>query len=788
MDTLWQDVRYACRTLKKNPGFTFITVLTLSLGIGANTAIFSVVDSVILRSLPYNDSNRLSVLWTCPQTNRDLQQRTSVPNFEDWRTQSVTFEDMAFHGGTSHGTLVDSRSDGADPEVTWYTNVSGSFFQVLGVAPVLGRTVSESEVANGERVAVLSNQLWQRRYSSSPDVLGQILRLEGKDFQVIGVMPREFRFPEKRSDLWVPTSVDPLWERNRADRRSAGLLVFGRVKPGITIEQAQGEMSTIAAGLAQQYPEANADSTVNVVPLQVSMFGKTVPLMLLIMMGAVFFVLLIACTNVANLLLARGAVREREIAVRTALGASRTRLVRQMLTESAVLALLGGALGLLVAAWGVPALLLFAPQNIPRLDDVVIDGRVLAFNVVISALAGLVFGVLPAIRLSRSHPAEALAGTARTSTGVRARSLRRVLVVAECSLAVVLLTGAGLLIRSFLAVLAVDPGFQPNGVLTLRLSVRDPIFVQQVIERVSALPGVKAVGTFHGQMFFDGGANLANDPTARVWTFTSGDAFQALGIPLVKGRLFTERDGQADAPPVALVNQTMAGRSWPDEDPIGKKIPFRGQEITVVGVLKDIRNTGLERQPVPQIFPAPQPGRLGAFLVVRTTADPQQLIGDVKSIVGSLDKQATLWSVSTLEQQLDENTSQRRFQTYLLGLFSAIALALAALGIYGVLHYSVAQRTQEIGIRMALGAGASDVVRMVVWEGMMLALVGVTLGLAGAWALMRTIASLLFGVTPTDPATFTAVAFVLIVVALIACYVPARRATRVDPMVALRYE
>jgi predicted permease len=366
--------------------------------------------------------------------------------------------------------------------------------------------------------------------------------------------------------------------------------------------------------------------------------------------------------------------------------------------------------------------------------------------------------------------------------------MRRALVVTECALAVVLLTGAGLLIRSFLSVLAVDPGFQSDRVLTLRLSVRDPRFAEQVMERIRALPSIKAVGTFHGEMFFRGGANLANDPSARVWTVTSGDAFQALGIPLVQGRFFSERDAQAGAAPVALVNETMARRSWPGEDPIGKKIPFRDQEITVVGVVKDIRNIGLERQPVPQIFPAPQPGRLGAFLVVRTTIAPLSLVTEVRSIVRSLDKSATIWSVSTLEQQLEENTSQRRFQTYLLGLFSALALVLAGVGIYGVLHYSVAQRTQEIGIRMALGAQSGAVVRMVIREGMTLACLGVTLGLAGAWALMRTIARLLFGVTPTDPVTFTAVALLLTAVALVACYVPARRATKVDPMVALRYE
>jgi putative ABC transport system permease protein len=787
MNGLLHDLRYSLRMLRKQPGFTVVAVLTLALGIGANTAIFSVVDGVLLRSLPYKDANRLVMLWSSTHQNRDLEQRTSVLNYEDLRSHASTFEDMAFHGGTEHGTLTDPGADAADPEVTWYSYVSGSFFSVLGVSPFLGRTFAESEVSSSQRVAVLSYQLWQRRYAAAPDVLDRVLHLEGRDFQVIGVMPRWFRFPEKTAELWVPASVDPGWQRYQPDRNQETEVVFGRLKPGATLEQADAEMNAIAGGLEQRYPEANANLAINIVPLQAQTFGKTIPFMLLILLGAVFFVLLIACTNVANLLLARGAAREREIAVRTALGASRRRLVRQMLTESAVLALAAGSLGVLVASWSVPALVMLAPNDIPRLDEVAIDTRVLAFSAGLSVLAGLIFGLLPAIRISRSNPAESLAGNSRTSSA-RSRTLRKVLVVAECSLAVVLLAGAGLLIRSFLAVLAVDPGFQPDRALTLRLSVRDPKFVDQVMDRTRALPGVTAVGTFHGQMFFRGGASLLNDPDERVWTATSGDAFKALGIQLLKGRFFSEQDVQADSPPVALVNEAMARRYWPDEDAIGKAIPFRGQQIVVVGLLKDIRNTGLETRAIPQIFPAPQPGRHGAYLVTRTTGDPLQLLADMRGIVQSLDRRAALWSVSTLQQQLDENISQRRFQTYLLGLFSAIALVLAGVGIYGVLHYSVAQRTQEIGIRMALGAQAGHVVRMVVREGMALVLVGVILGLGGAWVLMRLIASLLFGVTPTDPVTFTAVTIVLTVVALIACYVPARRATKVDPMVALRYE
>lgn len=504
------------------------------------------------------------------------------------------------------------------------------------------------------------------------------------------------------------------------------------------------------------------------------------PFMLLILLGAVVFVLLIASTNVANLLLARGAAREREITVRAAVGAGRTRLIRQMLTESIVLAMFAGALGLALAWWAIPVMTAFGPQDIPRLNEVGIDARVLAFTFAISILAGALFGLAPAIRFSRRTPSRFSASSAR---------IRGALVIAEFALAVALLTGAGLLIRSFVAVLAIDKGFQPGRVLTMRLTLRSPSTHQPILDRIHEIPGVESVGGIHGIVFSLAGAI---DPNDRVWTVTVGDAFRTLGIPLVKGRFLTEADGQADAPPVVLVNETLARRAWPGEDPIGKTIPLsgvRGNAVTVVGVVKDTRNRGIERQTMQQVFLPPGPrGKTPASLVVKTSGDPTQLLASIRSAIHTVDSTAVIWNEKTLEREFEEQTSQRRFQAYLLGLFSAIALALAGVGIYGLLHYSVSQRTQEIGVRMALGAGARDVVRMVVREGLALALAGIGIGLAAAFALTRTIASLLFGITPTDPATFAAVAALLAALALAACYIPARRATRIDPLVALRYE
>jgi putative ABC transport system permease protein len=782
----WQDFRYALRMMRKDLAFTTVAVVTLALGVGANTTIFSVVNAVLLRELPYRDADRLAMVWTAVPQKGLREQRASVPDFEDWKKQGHSLEDMAFYTGSYHLTLTDPLSV-AEPDVIWMTLISDNFLQVLGVAPVVGRGISAEEAAAGERVALMSYDLWQRRYGAAVSIVGRTVDLDGRSYRVVGVMPREFRFPEKRFAFWAPAATERNWSKYRTERRSGVLAVFGRLRPGVTMEETQAEFSALSAALEHQYPDTNTGRSANVVPFQAQLLGKTVPSMLYVLLGAVTFVLLIACANVANLLLARGAARAREFAVRTALGAGRWRLIRQMLTESAALALLGAGLGLPLAAWGVDAVIRLAPQDIPRLDQVAIDGRVLAFTLLLSMLSAFAFGVPLALNTSRSDPQASLTMSSRASGGVGARAWRRVLVLAEIGLAVVLLTGAALLLRSFLLVRAVDPGFNANRMLIMRLNLRDPGFLEQAQERVRALPGVEAVAMMNNVMSLD--AELRSD--ARFWTPTSGDAFRTLGIPLVRGRLFESRDEVEGAPPAVIVNETMARQTWPGEDPIGKTIPFAGHSFTVVGVVRDIRNAGLERQPVSQIFPAPsgpQPKKAAGWLVVRARGEPLALVPLIQSALRTLDSRATVWGAATLDQQLEQQTSSRRFQSYLLGLFSGLALALAGVGIYGVVHYSVAQRRQEIGIRMALGARAGSVLGMVLREGMSLALAGVGVGLLGALWMSTAIARLLYGVTPQDPMTFAGVAALLLAVALVACLVPARRATRVDPITVLRCE
>jgi predicted permease len=769
---LLQGTRYAFRGFRRNPGFTAVAVLTLALAIGANTAIFSVVDGVLLRALPYKDAGRLAVIWT--RNSFTPEGRTSLSNIDDWKQQSRTFAEIAFYLPPAHASVSGPRAEGPDPENIWYSWVSSNFFPVLSSAPAAGRTFSKSELNAGERVAVISHELSQRRFGSVPAAIGKTLDLNGVGFQVIGVMTRQFHFPARNNDLWLPIPAHSGLAALRANRGDASAVAIGRLRPGAAVSQAHAEMSTIAASLRQQYPEPGPGLGVSVVPLQVQLLGRTIPFMLLVLLGAVGCVLLIACSNVANLLLARSVARQREIAIRMAIGAGRTRLIRQVLTESVVLSVGAGCLGLALAAWGIRTLAALGPQDIPRLDEIGVDPAVLTFTAAISVLAGIGFGLAPAIRVS---------GRLAQSARVRPRGA---LVVAAFALAVMLLTGAGLLIRSFRAVMSVDPGFEAERVLTLRATFRNPRMYPEAMARLREIPGVAAVGAINGVMF---PVSPGNSEGMRVWTATAGDAFRALGVSLVRGRFFNERDELPDALPVVLVNETLARRTWLSEDPIGKQILGNANSMTVVGVVKDLRNQGIERSPVMQAFLPPGPrSKPPAILVVRAAGEPAQLIPAIRKTLRTLDPSAVLWNITTLADQIGEQTSQRRFQSYLLGLFAAIALVLAGVGIYGLLHYSVAQRTREIGVRMALGARASDVVVMVVREGLVLALSGVALGVAGALLLMRTIASLLFGVAPNDPVTIAAASGLLTTIALVACYIPARRATRVDPLLALRCE
>ncbi len=805
LETLWQDLRYGARMLIKHPGFTAIAVPTLALGIGANITIFSVVNAVLLRPLPYADADRLVFLWSAVPKQNIKERASAYANFSEWRDQNTLFEDLAVFDPTAV-TLTGV----AEPEQVMSVRASANLFPLLVVAPLLGRTFTADEEQQKVRVVVLSHGLWQRRFGASPSVLGQTLEIDGVSSQVIGVMPEHFRMGED-TPVWEPHTLMPNWEAQKAQRGTGSWRVVGRLKAAVSLAQAQTEMSTIAQRLEQAFPDDNKGLGVNLVPFYLQFTGSNVRLALWILFGAVVFVLLIACTNVANLMLARGIAREREMAIRMALGAGRLRLIRQLLTESALLALLAGAVGLLIVSWGIRALLSFSPPNLPRLESVAIDAKVLAFTSVVALLTSLLFGLAPALKISQTQSGAALKEGRSASGGISGRCLRGLLLITEFSLAVLLLSGAGLLLRSFSKLQAVDPGFDPARVLHVQLtpalnSTADQwrVFYQQLSERIAALPGVEAAGLTK-EIFISGnptgmltieGASAEAAETARIpfrQDMISGGVFQTLRVPLRVGRFFNAQDNQG-AMPVAIINETMAHQFWPGEEALGKRFkqgPARspGPWLTVVGVVGDMRRQSLERQPIAQIFvPHLQRPERRLILLIRTTGEPIRLAAVIRNEIRALDKTVLVNGISTLESQLARAVAQRRFQTWLLTLFSGLALLLAAVGIYGLIHQSVALRTREIGTRVALGAQPRDVLWLVIGQGMRLALFGVGIGLLSAVALTRVLAGLLFGVTATDPTTFIAAPLLLLLVALLACYLPARRATKVDPMIALRGE
>ncbi len=761
LEALWQDLRYGARMLFKQPGFTAIAALTLGLGIGANITIFSVVNAVLLRPLPYPDADRLVFLWSEAPAQNIRERASAYANVADWREQNKSFEDIA----ASDPTVV-TLTGAAEPEQVMSVRASANLFPLLGVAPMLGRTFTADEEQQQARVVVLSHGLWRRRFGASPNVLGQTLEIDGASSQVIGVMPERFR-SGKETPIWEPHTLFPDWEAQKAQRGTGSWQVVGRLKPQVSLAQAQVEMSAIAQRLEQAFPVANKGLGVNLVPLQLHYTGSNVRLALWMLFGAVALVLLIACTNVANLMLARGITREREMAIRIALGAGRIRLMRQMLTESALLSLLGGAVGLLIASWGIRAILSFSPPNIRNLDSVTIDTRVLAFTTVVALLTSLLFGLAPALKISQAQPGAALKEGRSASGGVSGRRLRSLLLITEFSLTVLLLAGAGLLLRSFSKLQAVDPGFDPARVLHMQLTparngTADQwrFFYQQVSERIAALLGVEAAGLTE-EIFRSGnpdglitieGGSPDSSATARIpfsEDVISEGFFQTLRVPLRKGRFFNARDNQA-AVRVTIINETMARRFWPGEDALGKRFKLGPAQstnpwLTVVGVVGDMRRQSLERQPIAQIFqPYLQSSARRLILLIRTTGEPIHL--------------------------------------------APVVRMLAAVGIYGLMSYTVTQSTREFGIRMALGAQPRDLVRLVIGHGLVLSATGVVIGLVAAFALTRVLAGLLFGVTTTDPTTFLVAPLVLLLVALLACFVPARRATKVDPMVALRHE
>jgi len=817
VESLIQDLRFALRMLRKSPGFTFVAVLTLALGIGANTAIFSILEAVLLRPLPYRDPGRLVVVADpeAPQHGGFLYK-----DFETWKSQLRSFENIAIYYRNTGISRV-ALTGAGEPEAVKAAFVSADFFPTMGIWPELGRTGTSEEELHQVHVVVLSHGLWLRRFGGSPEVIGKDLQIDGIESKVIGVMPASFQFPDKNQEFWAPITTNLSWQdpalTTKIDPRNtrfffARWMVVGRLKTGVSLLQAQAEINSLFAHLAESDPDPNR-APVRVFPLCPNLSDNT-RLALFVLFGAVISVLLIACSNVANLVLARGAGRTHEMALRTALGAGRGRLTRQLFTESALLALVSGCLGLLLASFCLRTLIAFGPPDIPRLDEARVDAHVLGFTLAVSLLAAVVFGLIPAWRISQSDPQESLKGAFRSAAGSMAlRRMRNALVVLEFALAIVLLTGAGLLVRSFLALEEVDLGFQPERLLTMRLTMpadvsqaRTIALHEEALERAAALPGVKVVGAISDLFELGDVRNLGlravegREPEPRdkwtplIWQSVSRDYLYAMGALLLRGRYFSQQD-TADSPIVALIDENMARRYWPGEDPIGKR--FKGQDprgrnddwITVIGVVGNMRRNGLEREPVPHVFEwYKQSGSTPRDLVVRTTGDPRMAAATLRSLVRSLDPVAILSPVTTMSEQLSEQLSPRRFQTSLLGLFSLMALILATVGIFSLMHYTVAQRTHEIGVRMALGARRSDIMRFVIREGALLVLAGGSTGIFAALALTRLISSLLFGVGASDPVTFVGVAALLMVFALLGCYVPARRATMVDPMVALHYE
>jgi putative ABC transport system permease protein len=808
---LWQDLRYGARMLLKRPGFTLIAVVTLALGIGANTAIFSIVDAVLLRPLPFREAGQLMMLGTVDAREGDGLRSISYPNFVDWRAQSGSFERLAAFRVRSFALT----GSGA-PERLNGVVASAELFALLRVSPSLGRSFRAEEDNAGASVVILSHGLWRRRFNSDPQVIGRNITLDGRSLTVVGVAPAGFQFPieAEPADLWTTIANDATGDTPMTAQRGLGYLrVIGRLKPGVSGAQAQAEMDGIARRLERQYPDDNAHQGARLVPAYEKLVGD-VRRPLLIIFGAVGCVLLIACANVANLLMARATSRRHEIALRAALGESRGRIIRQLLTESMLLALAGSVFGWLLA-WGcMEPLLSLSPENIPRLQDVRLDGRVFGFTLLASLLTGVIFGLAPALQAAKTKLTDTLNEGGRSGEGARGARLRSALMIAEVAIALVLMAGAGLLLNSFWRLLQVNPGFEPRQTLTFRLNLPDSkypdpqavAFFERLQARLQNLPGVRGASVTFGLPFsksrigtpldIEGLPVAPSDRPQIECQSVLPDYFRTLGIRLIKGRDFNARD-DLKARRVAIVNETLARRFFPNEDPIGKRIrpeistePGDAPIREIIGVVSDVRYRSLtEDVPLEVYMPYTQlPISTGMWIALRTDADPRSLISAARAEVQALDKELPVFEVKTLDQYVSGAVAHPRFNTLLLLLFAGVALLLTAVGLYGVISYSVTQRTREIGIRMALGAQTNDTLRLVVKQGMTLTLIGAAIGLGGALALTRLLKTLLFGVSAADPLTFSVIVLLLTGVAFVACWLPARRATKVDPIVALRSE
>jgi predicted permease len=811
MDELWQDLRLGVRLVVKNFGFTILVVITLALGIGGSTAIFSVVNAVLLRPLPYEDPDRLVML--SERSERLEQMSVSLPDYYDWRERNTVFQEIAVYRRQSFnltGVGEAERIDGAA--------VSASLFPTLGVSMIAGRPIlSQDDQPGANPVAVISYGLWQRSFGSDQSLVGNTLSLNGMSFTVVGIARPDFKFP-RSAELWVPLGLSADRLMNRGSH--LGTRVIARLNPGVTVDQARANMQSIAQQLETQYPDTNEGIGVNIIQMNEEIVGG-IRLTLLVVFGVVGFVLIIACANVANLLLVRASARQKEFAVRTALGASRLRLVRQLLTESLVLALIGGTLGFLLALWGNHILISLSPDNIPRIQEVSLDGRVLAFALFASILTGIIFGLAPALQASKLDIHETLKeGSNRSTGGVYRTRIRNTFVVTEVCIALVLLVSAGLVARSFLKLLEVDLGFYPDNVMTMQMSLPQSKysdgekvlgFYEEVVRRVQALPGVQAASASSSLPLSQGIENyfvVEGQPNSGgvegymgIYQAVTTDYFGAMGTSLLKGRYFASGDSR-DAPGVVIVSDAMVKRFWPNEEPVGKRIKVGGGSasdlpwLSVVGVVKGVKQYGVNLESEMQIYvpfnqlPMPIVGPVAGngFLVIRSSSANQSLSSAVRSEIRQLDNDLPVYNVKSMDQLIAESISWQRFAMLLLVIFAAVALVLTVIGIYGVVNYSVTQRTHEIGVRIALGARHGDVIRLVVEQGLRLAVAGVALGVIAALILTRILSSLLYGVSATDPLTYAGTAILLIAVAMVASYIPARKASRLDPMIALRYE